>query len=443
MENDVPENENQSVLNIVVKEEPVVEMAAAAVATESRVAATCGGEDDKRALLKAVEEEMGVVDDMMNGGDCNNIGNNGSSSSGSSDVLAKPMEGLHEWAPPPFLRKTFEMVEDPETDTIVSWSVNRNSFIVWDSHEFSENLLPKYFKHKNFSSFIRQLNTYGFRKIDSDRWEFANEGFQGGKKHLLKNIKRRSRYNQQQQRGVIFANNSTSNIGLEAELEMLKKDQSALQLEVLRLRQQQEESNHQLSVVEERVRFAECRQQQMCNFFTKIATYPNFIQQLIQKRKQKKKELDEGEFSKKRKLPETQVTKSLPEAMGTDQSANCRNKVDQGGLMESIQSDEFSKFMPDCMESNNQMEKEFLASMEDGCHCSLKDQKSRPPEMHSVYRVMSENLIEESSGVENVKNEELSVNDSNIYLELEDLINWKPCSWSGFVSELVEQPGCV
>ena len=158
---DEPENENQSELNIVVKEEPVAVTAAAA--TESSGATTCGG------LLKAVkgeqeeedDEEMGVVDDMMNGGDCKNVSNNGSSSSSSSsDVLPKPIEGLHESCPPPFLRKTFEMVEDPETDPIVSWSVNRNSFIVWDSHNFSENLLPKYFKHKNFSSFIRQLNTY-------------------------------------------------------------------------------------------------------------------------------------------------------------------------------------------------------------------------------------------------------------------------------------------
>ncbi|XWS17423.1 hypothetical protein CRYUN_Cryun33cG0066100 [Craigia yunnanensis] len=443
---DEPEHENLSESNVVVvKEEPV----AAAAVTESIGATICGGEDDQEALLIAVkeeqeredDEEIRIVDDMMNGGDCNDISNNGSSSSSSSDVLAKPMEGLHESDPPPFLRKIFEMVEDPETNPIVSWSVNRNSLIVWDSHKFSENLLPKYFKHKNFSSFIRQLNTYGFRKIDSDRWEFANEGFQGGKKHLLKNIKRRSRYNKQQQ-GVICANNSTSNIGLEAELEILKKDQSAFQLEVLKLRQQQEESNDQLSVVEERIRFAECRQQQMCNFFAKIAKYPYFFQQLVQKRKQQKKELDEGEFSRKRKLCETQVKKSLPKAMGTDQSVKCINQVDQEGF-ESMQSDEFSKFLPDSMENNHQMEKEFSVSMEDGLCCSLHDQKSSAPEMSSVYHVMSENLLGESSGVENVTNEELSINDSKIYLELEDLINWKPCSWSGFASELVEQTGCV
>lgn len=75
-------------------------------------------------------------------------------------ALPKPMEGLHEVGPPPFLKKTYEMVDDPDSDPIVSWSPARDSFIVWDSHEFSKIILPKYFKHSNFSSFIRQLNTY-------------------------------------------------------------------------------------------------------------------------------------------------------------------------------------------------------------------------------------------------------------------------------------------
>ncbi|XP_033146632.1 uncharacterized protein LOC103863505 isoform X2 [Brassica rapa] len=76
------------------------------------------------------------------------------------DPPPKPVEGLHEVGPPPFLIKTFEIVEDPNTDHIVSWNRGGTSFVVWDLHSFSTFLLPRHFKHSNFSSFIRQLNTY-------------------------------------------------------------------------------------------------------------------------------------------------------------------------------------------------------------------------------------------------------------------------------------------
>ena len=63
--------------------------------------------------------------------------------------------------PPPFLSKAFDMVDDPSTDAIVSWKPPSNSsFVVWDLDKFSLLLLPRYFKHSNFSSFVRQLNTY-------------------------------------------------------------------------------------------------------------------------------------------------------------------------------------------------------------------------------------------------------------------------------------------
>ncbi|XP_068637255.1 heat stress transcription factor B-4-like [Aristolochia californica] len=93
--------------------------------------------------------------------------------------------------PAPFLTKTYQLVDDPSTDHIVSWGEDDTTFVVWRPPEFARDLLPNYFKHNNFSSFVRQLNTYGFRKIVSDRWEFANEFFKKGEKHMLCEIHRR------------------------------------------------------------------------------------------------------------------------------------------------------------------------------------------------------------------------------------------------------------
>ena len=62
--------------------------------------------------------------------------------------------------PAPFLIKTYDMVDESATDKIVSWTSSKKSFVVWNPPEFARLLLPTFFKHNNFSSFIRQLNTY-------------------------------------------------------------------------------------------------------------------------------------------------------------------------------------------------------------------------------------------------------------------------------------------
>ncbi|KAH0690020.1 hypothetical protein KY289_017378 [Solanum tuberosum] len=226
------------------------------------------------------------------------------------------MDGVHE-APvagnsssPPFLNKTYDMVDDPSTDSVVSWSKSNNSFVVLNVPEFARDILPKYFKHNNFSSFVRQLNTYGFRKVDPDRWEFANEGFLRGYKHLLKSISRRKTPQVQghQQTTSKVPNASVAScvevgkFGIEEEVERLKRDKDVLMQELVKLRQQQQEMDHQLGTVGQRVQLMENRQQQMMSFLAKAMQSPGFVAQLVHQQNGNNRHITG--LNKKRRLPE-------------------------------------------------------------------------------------------------------------------------------------------
>ncbi|KAL3744735.1 hypothetical protein ACJRO7_013925 [Eucalyptus globulus] len=381
------------------------------------------------------EEDAEMVTDRVAA--CGN-GNNGSSSCSSTspppppEGVPKPMEGLNEAGLPPFLKKTFEMVEDPETDSVVSWSESRDSFVVWDQHEFSKDLLPKYFKHQNFSSFIRQLNTYGFRKIDPDRWEFANQGFRGGKKHLLKNIKRRGRITKKQQGPTIPEDIQTMEMDfqrteVESEIRTLKEDQEILKLDILELRQQQECSLSEIGSVEEQIRCAECRQQQMFLFLAKAVKNPHFVEQLVQKRKPSR-EIQAGKFIKKRRLLTSELDPNRCDFEGTndDKSSACVDGQ-KGILSERVDP------KPDGF-ANPLSNENFTDALE------LKfNNVMLHEDASTIYDAMSEKLLNDSSLIaEGEIGEELAINDSNIYMELEYLIG-EPCDW-GRVNELKEQP---
>lgn len=217
----------------------------------------------------------------------------------------------------PFPRKCFEMVDDNSTDSIISWNDTGDCFVIWDMTQFSVQLLPKFFKHNNFSSFVRQLNTYGFKKVDPDRWEFANEGFLRGQKHLLKTINRRkpthTQNGQQAQppSSKVAACVEVGNFGLEEEVDRLKRDKNVLMQELVRLRQQQQATDSQLQNVGQRVQVMEQRQQQMMSFLAKAMHRPGFLAQFVQQQNESSRQIIGG--NKKRRLPRQDDEKSASE----------------------------------------------------------------------------------------------------------------------------------
>ncbi|KAJ8396248.1 hypothetical protein AAFF_G00021150 [Aldrovandia affinis] len=103
---------------------------------------------------------------------------------------------------PAFLTKLWTLVEDSDTNEFICWSQEGNSFLVLDEQRFAKEILPKFFKHNNMASFVRQLNMYGFRKVmhidtgivKQERdgpVEFQHPFFKHGQDDLLENIKRK------------------------------------------------------------------------------------------------------------------------------------------------------------------------------------------------------------------------------------------------------------
>lgn len=143
----------------------------------------------------------------------------------------------------------------------------------------------------------------GFRKVDPDQWEFANEGFLRGQKHLLRSIKRRRSVSHlppppQQPLGPLL---EVGEFGLEGEIDRLKRDKQLLLMELVKLRQEQQNTRTHLRAMEEKLHQTEQKQQQMMEFLARLMRNPGFLYQLVEQ-KERFKELKEA-ISRKRRRP--------------------------------------------------------------------------------------------------------------------------------------------
>lgn len=68
----------------------------------------------------------------------------------------------------PFIRKLSQMLVDPLCANIVRWEDSEADglgvIVIIDKERLENELLPLYYKHSQFTSFVRQLNLHGFRK---------------------------------------------------------------------------------------------------------------------------------------------------------------------------------------------------------------------------------------------------------------------------------------
>lgn len=103
-----------------------------------------------------------------------------------------------------FLPALYRMCNNDAADhrDCITWADDSCSFWVSNIEQFARDILPIYYKHNNYASFVRQLNMYGFHRSTEPKGKvepgvqmvehFTQEYFRRGQEHLLKNIHRKT-----------------------------------------------------------------------------------------------------------------------------------------------------------------------------------------------------------------------------------------------------------
>ena len=189
--------------------------------------------------------------------------------------------------PAPFVQKLHGLLAEGSSQQSAAWvglaererkGWPSGSFTVLDNQRFEKEVLPQFYRHSNYTSFLRQINQYGFKKVDPDSWTWAHPSGHfapdsASSLHLVKRQvaarKRKAADQPPRQPPVVEFGGYTSYDGLGdasqttaasagVHVQELMREHSVVKRELIRVRKQQE---RMINVVEDLVQCVSTAQQ--------------------------------------------------------------------------------------------------------------------------------------------------------------------------------------
>lgn len=240
---------------------------------------------------------------------------------------------------------------------------------------------------------------------------------------MLKHIKRRKQQNSQfmHHKGASQSWLDSTKHGVEAELEKLRSDHNTLRTEVLKLRQQHENTLLHLAAVKERLHITETKHKHMVIFMIKSLKNPMFLQHSIDKMK-RRRALSGGILKKRRLASKDGSIMDSIKTIDIDEIVNA--SIDEKDLQ---------------VQEELMIESEILAFSSDESGSSSQEQKETTSETNS-FDVCSENFVlweklMEDDMIYEEEQEAAIKKQSDIVSELENLMAKPP-------KGMVELVGC-